>query len=144
MNSKQEPVHLAVRVPLMTTVDGRRHNTVELHNEIAQKLGKVVFAKIGQPGTVDRARRLNDQIKFGKETLLLLVIKRGARFLGFQAPMLSVHFGRPTNEIYRIAPPYYANIHENPSLWFAAGKFAMRFWLSSCTNAWVCLASWNQ
>jgi hypothetical protein len=71
---------------------------------------------------VDRAERLNDQIRSGRETLLLLVTKAGALFRGFQAPILSVHLGQPSTEILRIAPPYYANFHENPRLWFVVGS----------------------
>jgi hypothetical protein len=110
-------VHLVLRVPLITRVQGRPINTIEAHNEIIEKMGRVSLAKFGQAGTRARSEKLKAQIERGVETLLILVVKQGARHLGYQSPLASIHYGKPDNQILSVAPPYYATLGP-AGLWF--------------------------
>ena len=109
--------HLVLRVPLTTPVDGRPINTLDAHNEVARRTGRVAVAKFGQPGTKLRAEVLRTQIRQQRKTWLVLVSKRGSQFLGFQAPLISVHHGMPTPDIRKIAPPYYEKLDQVAELW---------------------------
>jgi hypothetical protein len=84
---ERQVVHLLLRVPLETRVQGKRINTIEAHNEIIEKIGQVALAKFGQPGTLARSEKLKAQIERKVETLLILVVKRGARHFGYQSPL---------------------------------------------------------
>src|SRR5258707_1060610 len=103
------PTHFVLRVPLMTRVQARSFNTIDAHNQVIEKIGKVALGKFGKSGTVARTEMFNAQIGQGVETLLILVVKRDDKFLGYQSPVLSVHHGDP-GEIRELAPPYYANL----------------------------------
>jgi hypothetical protein len=111
-------VHLVLRVPFVTRVNGSRIHTVDAHNEIVQKMGRVALSKFGKPGTLGRSERLKAQIERGIETLLILVVKQGARHFGYQSPLASIHYGKPNSEIVTIAPPYYAKLVKPAGLWF--------------------------
>jgi hypothetical protein len=112
-------VHFVLRVPAITRIRGLRPlDTVEAHNEAAKKVGRVALAKFGQPGTAKRCELLTHQIKAGIETLLLLVVKRGTRFYGFQSSLTSVYYGRQNEKLLTAAPAYYRDLNDAASLWF--------------------------
>jgi hypothetical protein len=114
------PLHLAVRVPLMTRVGIQSISTVLSHNEIIDRFGRFALAKFGQPGTSARAQALQRQIEQGQTTLLVLIIKRSNRFIGYQCRLVSVHRGPPTSEIKSIAPTYYRELGIEAALWLIA------------------------
>jgi hypothetical protein len=123
MNSvKDKFVHLAIRFPLMAKVGGQQFNIVDAHNEVVTRVGCVAFAKFGKPGTNARIAQLRRQIENGNSTLLILIMKRGANFIGFQSQMSAVHLGRPTSQIAAVRPSYYEKIYENPELWFVVNR----------------------
>ncbi len=111
-------VHLLLRVPLMTRVEGRAFNTIEAHNQVVEKIGRVSLAKFGSPGTLARSEELKAQIYEGIETLLILAAKRDDRFLGYQSRLTAVHYGKPDKTILGISPPYYAKLGSPADLWF--------------------------
>jgi hypothetical protein len=110
--------HIAIRVPLVTRIYGQGYNTIQEHNAVVSKLGRVAFAKFGQAGTASRAERLRQQILRGQKTFLIAVVKREDSFFAFEARLGEVHFGPPTAQLSEWSPPYYKKIQEIPSLWF--------------------------
>ena len=118
MNDNAKIVHFALRVPLGTRVEGRTINLIEAHNEVVSKLGQVALAKFGSPGTAKRAKTLQQQIDDGINTLLVLVAKRGDRFLGYQSRLSSIIWGKPTATIKNATPSYYRYLDQTPELWF--------------------------
>jgi hypothetical protein len=88
MADETQSIHLVVRIPLVSRVRGRAIDTIEAHNEVANKLGTVTVAKFGKPGTVKLVEKLKERIG---RTYLILVAKRDDRFLGFQSLLSSVH-----------------------------------------------------
>jgi hypothetical protein len=119
------PIHLVLRVPLMTRVDRRSFSTIDAHNEVAEATGRVALAKFGNPGTASRVEKLKAQIEEGIQTLLILVVKRDDKFLGYQAPLSTVHHGQP-GELATLAPAYYAKLGETPRLWFVVNSPFLR------------------
>jgi hypothetical protein len=115
MSDGVQDVHLVVRIPLVSRVQGSSINTVEAHNEVAKKLGTVTVAKFGKPGALDLVEKLTQQMG---RTSLILVAKRDSHFLGFQSRLSSVVRGKPTAKMMSTAPTYYANIREVAGLWF--------------------------
>jgi hypothetical protein len=115
------PTHFVLRVPLMTRVGGRSFSTIEAHNDVAKASGRVALAKFGNPGTASRVEKLSAQIEEGIETFLILVVKRGDKFLSYRAPMSLIHHGAP-GALAALAPPYYSKIDETPRLWFVLGS----------------------
>ena len=120
--SRPLPHHLVLRVPLRTHIDGRTFDTVEAHNKVVDKIGRVALAKFGNPGTLARVETLKAQIEQGVETFLVLVVKQNNRFFGYQAGLTSVHYGAPDRKIIRIAPPYYSDLGLSADLWFTVAS----------------------
>jgi hypothetical protein len=110
--------HFVLRVPLITRIRGRAFNTIEAHNQVVKEMGRVAIAKFGNPGTEARVKKLNAQIEEGTETVLVLAVKRGNRFWGYQSRLVAAHYGKLEEKISKIAPSYYANFDEPASLWF--------------------------
>jgi hypothetical protein len=129
------PVHVVLRIPLITRINGRSFNTVEAHNQVTRSIGRVAFAKFGNPGSRARCERIKEQIDNQVETFLILVAKQGERYLGFQSRLSSVHYGKPSPEILSIAPNYYRE-QESPGLWFITSTPFM-----SCDLRAFCLST---
>jgi hypothetical protein len=110
-------LHFVLRVPLMSRANGRSFNTIEAHSQVIEQTGRVALAKFGNPGPAARYKPLKTQIAEDVETLLILVVKRDDRFLGYQSTLGGVHHGSP-GEMVKWAPPYYAMLGESPRLWF--------------------------
>lgn len=110
--------HIALRVPLVTSVGGHKFSTVEIHSRIVEARGRVALAKFGQAGTDARVGQLQAQIERGVRTLLILITKREKEFIGYQSELRSVHRGKPTLEILSAAPEYYSQLDLDPQLWF--------------------------
>lgn len=115
------PIHFVLRIPLMTRVNGRSFSTIEAHNDVAKKNGRLAIAKFGNPGTTSRVTRLDGQIKQGIETRLILIVKQDDRFFGYESRLIAVHHGKP-GDLASFAPPYYAETGETPLLWFAVNS----------------------
>lgn len=124
------PTHFVLRVPLMIRVDGRSFGTIEVHNEVVKATGRLALAKFGNPGTVSRVEKLKAQIEEGIETLLILVVKRDDKFLGYQAPLSTIHYGQP-GVLASLAPAYYAKTGETSRLWFVVNSPFVRSELAS-------------
>jgi hypothetical protein len=112
-------VHLVVRVPLVTKVNGIRVDTLKAHNESVIAQGRVSIAKFGNPGTRARSDRLGSQIGNGSETLLILVTKQDNRFLGYKSRLASVCYGKADDKLLQSAPAYYKELDQLAAkLWF--------------------------
>jgi hypothetical protein len=116
--NKAKASHFVLRVPLMTTVGPSKFNIVEAHNQAFKAHGKTVFGKFGAAIKGITLSVLQNQIGDGTETRLILVTKRGTKFLGHQARLSFVHSGPPMREDSEIAPPYYSKLAERPTTWF--------------------------
>jgi hypothetical protein len=95
-------VHLVVRVPLITKVNGVSLDTVKAHNESVIAQGRVSIAKFGSPGTRARCERLGSQIGNGSETFLILVTKQGDRFLGYRSRLTSAATESRTISFFKV------------------------------------------
>jgi hypothetical protein len=111
-------VHLVVRVPRVTRVNGISVDTVKAHNDSLAARGSVSVAKFGNPGTSVRRDQLLTQIDNGLEAHLILVTKTGGKFCGYKSRMRAVHYGKAGNNILAGAPPYYRDLEEQAKLWF--------------------------
>jgi hypothetical protein len=128
--------HFVLRIPLITKVYGRSFNTVEAHNQKIHSSGRVAIAKFGDPGSRARYERIKNQIDNNVETLLILVSKQGARFLGYQSRLSSIHYGKPSAEIIALAPDYYRAEEWPGRLWFVVSSPFM-----SCALQGLCLST---
>src|SRR5204863_6667409 len=90
-----------------------------------------------------RYAKIQNQIDNGVETFLILVSKQGDQFFGFQSRLSSIHYGKPSAQIKRIAPDYYQiksiapdydGTREWPELWFIVSSPFM-----SCALKGLCL-----
>ena len=108
--TRERPTHLVLRVPPNTRIEGGTFDTIEVHNNLIEKVGQVALAKFGKPGTLARVEKLRAQIALGIETYLILVIKRDDRFFGYHAALTALHYGKPSTKILSIAPRYYGNL----------------------------------
>lgn len=120
--ANEQTLHLLLRVPLVTRVAGDAINTVDAHNEVIRRLGQAWIAKFGTPGTEERANTLKFQIEQGRKTFLVLVAKRGMRFLAHEAPLVSIHYGRADSQILKLAPEYYSRLDQSAALWLAVRR----------------------
>lgn len=117
-------VHFLMRVPRVTFVEGQRPggshshaiNTIDAHSEVIQASGHVAIAKFGAPNP--RVERLQKQIQEQVPTYLILVFKRGGKFIGFKSLISAIRLGTPTAEIKNSAPSYYREFSYSAGLWF--------------------------
>ena len=116
--SQADSVHFALRIPRISQIRGQKINTIEAHNEVIVKAGRVALAKFGAPGTKERIQKLELQIEKGITTRLILIAKNGNDFFGYQSPVTVVYRGPPTASLTALAPPYYRNLDTEGSLWF--------------------------
>jgi hypothetical protein len=121
---ESKPMHFLLRVPRLTRIEGSAAltiNTIDAHSKRIQELGRATIAKFGKPPPASTVERLKKQIKEGKRTYLILVVKSaGTRktHLGYQTEIASIRLGAPTDEIKNSAPTYYRELGYGAGLWF--------------------------
>jgi hypothetical protein len=123
-SSESKPMHFLLRVPRLTRIEGYAAlaiNTIDAHSKTIQKLGRAAIAKFGRPPPASTVELLKKQIKEGKRTYLILVVRSaGTRktHLGYQTEIASIRLGAPTDEIKNSAPTYYRKLGYAAGLWF--------------------------
>ena len=104
-------LHVALRVPRVTKIDDTSFNTVESHNAVVKKKGRVAVAKFGDPISKKGIAQLREQLSDGAKTLLVLGARSGLRtkgqYIGFQSEISSIHEGPADVSILSIIPAYY-------------------------------------
>jgi hypothetical protein len=123
-SSEGKPIHFLLRVPRLTRIEGYAAftiDTIDAHSKTIQELGQATIAKFGKPPPAPTVERLKKQIKEGKRTYLILVVKSARTrrsHLGYQTEIASIHLGAPTTEIKKSAPTYYRELSYVAGLWF--------------------------
>jgi hypothetical protein len=118
----EETYHLALRVPLVTKVNGVTINTVMAHDEVVMSKGIAVFAKFGARIGSHIIETLDSQIHEGRETLLFIVGKKNGEFLGYCARLCAIHQGQLPKNRAGFVPAYYAALDEPANLWFVIDR----------------------
>jgi hypothetical protein len=115
-------IHVAVRIPIKSRVGTMMVDVIQAHNEAAEKWGLTTFAKFGRLPSSASLKQLSSQLEEGRECYLVLVAKVDQTFVGFEAPLVSVHVGRPTSTLTTVAPRYYSQLVEEGQLWLSISR----------------------
>jgi hypothetical protein len=115
--SDDTTLHLLLRLSRFASVDGRRIDIVDAHNEVIETHQKVALAKHGRSVSKVRIRKLCEQIEKGTPTFLVLAFRKSNAFSAFAAPLSRVITGRVQDVAEK--PSYYKSLVDfEPSCWF--------------------------
>jgi hypothetical protein len=110
--------HLVLRIPASARVAGKVINAVSCHNEKFTQCNAVLFAKFGASVVSETLDILNNQIRRGRKTQLVVISKVRKSFIAHHARLGAVHLRQPPPEYERFVPDYYQDLQQVPSLWF--------------------------
>jgi hypothetical protein len=108
-------LHFLMRVPLLTPIDGRSINTIDAHAKVLEASGEVSVAKFGAS---NRVEPLQEQLKSGTRTNLIIVYRQNNGFHALQSRIRAIRRGSATNDIRKSSPEYHASLSYAAGLWF--------------------------